>query len=244
MPKRKRSRPQRDPAPDSRGTESRLDIVWRYIRALSSESRVPGPSPTPSDDFAGDPDASIAAADHQLIGDFLARRAGADAAMATRLAIVPRILGALCRRLGFPMKQHDLEDIAHDAIAIALRKLGRLRANVPLDAWLHRLCNYELSNSLRRRTRLRGEPVPVNLTSRDAATIQQLERRELLFAALEQLRPEDANIVRMHQLEGRTLAEIGGQLHLTENTVKGRYYRAIERLTDILRHHRPGRAEP
>lgn len=164
--------------------------------------------------------------------------------MAKRLAIVPRILDALCRRLGFPMKPHDVEDVAQDAIAIALRKLGELRSNVPLDAWLHRLCNYELSNSLRRRNRRRGEPVPANLASRDSAMIAQIERRELLFAALEQLRAEDANIVRLHQLEGRTLAEIADQLQLTENTVKGRYYRAIERLTGILRHHRPGRAEP
>jgi RNA polymerase sigma-70 factor (ECF subfamily) len=205
---------------------------------------VPGfSSTTPSDRSAGDPDPSIAA-DHRLIRDFLAGRAGAEDAMAARLAIIPRIVGALCRRLGFPMKQHDVEDLAQDAIAIALRKLGELRSNVPLDAWLHRLCNFELSNSLRRCSRRRGEPVPANMASPDAAAVQQIERRELLFAALEQLRTEDANIVRMHHLEGCTLAEIAGRLQLTENTVKGRYYRAIERLTGILRHHDPGRADP
>ncbi len=65
-----------------------------------------------------------------------------------------------------------------------------------------------------------------------------------MFQALPRLPADGAAIVRLHQLEGRTLAEIAALLRLTENTVKGRYYRAIERLTEILRHHRPDREEP
>ena len=218
--------------------------MWRYIGALESELRcVPCPSPTPDDGPAGDV-GGLAAEDQRLIRDFLAGRAGADAAIAARLAIIPRILGALSRRLGFPMQHHDLEDTAQDAMAIALRKLGELPPQVPLDAWLHRLCNFELSNALRRLNRRRGAPLPANPTCDGTAALQQLERRELLFAALDQLRPADATIVRMHHLEGRTLADVAVQLQLTANTVKGRYYRAVERLTDVLRNHRPGKEEP
>lgn len=221
----------------------RPGLPWRYTRALSLVSRLVTSSPTPYDDSTGD-DEARAAEDHRLIRDFLAGREGADAAMASRLEIIPRILGALSRRLAFPMQRHDLEDTAQDAMAIALRKLGQLRPHVPLDAWLHRLCTFELSNSMRRRGRRRDEAVTADLASREGAAIQQIERRELLFAALEQLRPDDAHIVRLHHLEGRTLAEIAVQLQVTDNVIKGRYYRAITRLTDILRHHRPGRVEP
>jgi RNA polymerase sigma factor (sigma-70 family) len=246
MPKRIRSPHLGTPAANCREPEKgEPDVEWRYVAALSPDSRrLPSP-PLPPDDGAADgAAAAMAAADQRLIREFLAGRAGAEEAVAARLAIIPRILGALCRRLGFPMPAHDLEDTAQDAMAIALRKLGQLRPDVPLDAWLHRLCNYELSNSLRRRHRRRREPLPANLPSADAATIQQLERRELLFAALDQLRPEDATIVRLHQLDGCTLAEVATRLQLSENTIKGRYYRAIARLTEILRHHRPGREEP
>jgi RNA polymerase sigma factor (sigma-70 family) len=225
-------------------TAARVGVVWRYIAACSLDPRcLPGSPSNTSADSAIGPDPA-AADDHRLIRDFLAGRAGADAAIAARLGIVPRILGSLCRRLGFRMQPQDLEDTAQDAMAIALRKLGSLPPQVPLDAWLHRLCNYELSNSLRRLNRERRQPVPAHLTSSDGAAVQQLERREIVFAALDQLRPEDANIVRMHQLDGRTLADVAARLGVTENTVKGRYYRAIERLTAILQKHRPGREEP
>jgi RNA polymerase sigma-70 factor (ECF subfamily) len=221
---------------------------WRYIDWRTLLRHLSDLAPTNRAGSTAGSEASdaadVVATDQQLVRDFLARRAGTDAAMAARLAIIPRILGALCRRLQFPMRPHDLEDVAQDATAIALRKLGGLRPDVPLDAWLHRLCNYELSNSLRRLNRQRAEPVPPDLVSREAAAIQVLERRELLFAALDQLRPEDADIVRTHHLEGRTLAEVAARLRLTENAVKGRYYRAIERLTDVLRLHRPDREQP
>ena len=244
MSKRQCRRSRGDPAPRNRGIDFPRGGLWRYIRALLSELRcVSCPSPTPHEGPAGDV-GELAAEDQRLIRDFLAGRAGTDAAIAARLAIIPRILGALSRRLGFPMQHHDLEDTAQDAMAIALRKLGQLPPDVPLDAWLHRLCNFELSNALRRLNRRRRELVPANLTCDGAAALQQLERREMLFAALDQLRPADATIVRMHHLEGRTLADVAVQLQLTANTVKGRYYRAVERLIDLLRNHRPGKEEP
>jgi RNA polymerase sigma factor (sigma-70 family) len=173
----------------------------------------------------------------------LRRAPGSDDELARRLAIVPRILGSLCRRFGFQLAGQDLEDIAQDAIAIALRKLDQIKPNVPLDAWLHRLCNYEFSNALRRRRRQRSEPLPDHLVERNEAALRQLERQEVLFQGLEQLRPIEAAIVRLHQLEGLTLAEVGQRLAITENSVKGRYYRAIEQLTAILRRYRPGMEE-
>src|SRR5262245_25817399 len=109
-------RRRRDP-PSRRGTgNERIDpdagFVWRYIRRYSQKSRgVPGPAPNLRDGAPGAAE-SIAAADHRLIHDFLAGRAGAADAMAARLAIIPRILMGLCRRFGFPLKAHDLEDTA------------------------------------------------------------------------------------------------------------------------------------
>jgi RNA polymerase sigma-70 factor, ECF subfamily len=226
-----------DPPP--RGGEP--DPSWRYVAALPRAPHVSDP-PSADDDPVPEPGAA-AAADARVIRDFRSGRPEGVEALAARLAIVPRILGGLCRRLRFPMPPHDLEDVAQDAVLIALRKLGELPPGVPLDAWLHRLCNYELANALRRRFRRVAEALPVDLPGDAAAAIQQLERRELLFHALEQLPPAAAHIVRLHQLEGRTLAELAAQLGLTENTVKGRYYRAIDRLTSILRNHRPGREE-
>lgn len=215
--------------------------LWRYVR-LPERHRVDEPATTNSSSPPDDP-GRIAAADHQLIQAFLRGEAGSDERMALRLAIVPRLVGSLCRRLGFPLPGHDLEDLAQDALTIALRKLRQIKPGVPLDAWLHRLCNFELCNTLRRRLRQRSEPLPEDLVDRAEVALQKLERSEVVMAGLEQLQPLDATIVRLHQLEGLTLQETSRRLAITENSVKGRYYRAITQLTAILRRHRPGSEE-
>jgi RNA polymerase sigma factor (sigma-70 family) len=210
----------------------------RYVR-LPERHRV---DQTSSADPGRQPDdsAQVAAADHLLIHSFLRGDPGSDERIALRLAIVPRLLGGLCRRLGFPLPATDLEDVAQDAMLIALRKLQHIKPGVPLDAWLHRLCNFELSNALRRRMRQRSQPLPDDVVDPSGVAVRQLERSELVLAGLEQLPPLEATIIRLHQLEGLTLQETSRRLGITENSVKGRYYRALTQLTAILRRHRPG----
>ena len=180
----------------------------------------------------------------QLVRAFLAGDPAATAAFAERLQLIPRILNGLCRRFRFPMTADELADVAQDAVAVALRKLGRLGENVPLDAWLHRVCSYELSNALRRKGRARAEPLPDELAAPEARAIEVLERREMVFLALERLSPDEEVVVRQHHLDGLTFAAIAARLGVTENTVKGRYYRGIAALGVALRRHHPVRSEP
>jgi len=234
-----------------REAEARVyPLPWRYLRAQLLEHRhVPGPTSfsanAPDPDASSDPDrSSDAEADFHLVRAFLVRDAVATAAMAERLQIIPRILSGLCRRFRFPMTSDDLADVAQDAVAVALRKLDQLRPNVPLDAWLHRLCSYELSNALRRKSRTRAEPLPEELPGPEVRAIELLERREMVSLALERLSPDEASVVRLHHLEGLTFTVIAARMGVTENTVKGRYYRGIAALSVILRRHHPVRNEP
>ncbi len=165
------------PVGRAEATDRELGRLWRYVDVLSRALRHLPSTSAAADGSPDDPCDPIAAADHVLIRGFVAHQPGAAEAVAARLTIIPRILGALCRRLGSPLTPHDLEDLAQDAMAIALRKLGQVGPRVPLDAWLHRLCNYELCNSLRRRYRHTSEELPPELASRDAAAIQQFEPR-------------------------------------------------------------------
>jgi RNA polymerase sigma factor (sigma-70 family) len=218
--------------------------LWRYVRALLLEHRhVPAPTSPPTS--VPEPDRpSDAEADFLLVRAFLARDPAATAAMAERLQIIPRILSGLCRRFRFPMTPDDLDDAGQDAVAVALRKLDQLRPNVPLDAWLHRLCAYELSNALRRKGRARAESLPDDLPGPEASAIDVLERLEMVSLALDRLTPDEAAAVRLHHLDGLTFAAIAARLGVTENTVKGRYYRGIAALSVVLRRHHPVRNEP
>jgi RNA polymerase sigma-70 factor (ECF subfamily) len=218
--------------------------LWRYVRALLLEHRhVPGPTPSSRD--VPEPDrASDGEADFRLVRAFLAHDPDATSVLAERLQIIPRILSGLCRRFRFPMTDDDLADVAQDAVAVALRKLDQLRPNVPLDAWLHRLCAYELSNALRRKGRVRAESLPDDLPGPETSAIDQLERLEMVSLAFDRLSSDEATVVRLHHLDGLTFAAIAARLGVTENTVKGRYYRGIAALSVVLRRHHPVRSEP
>ena len=234
-----------DASAAARDPEVRVEpSLWRYVRALLLEHRhVPGT--TQSSRRVPDPDRlSDAEADVRLVRAFLAKDAGATAALAERLQIIPRILGALCRRFRFPMTPEDLADVAQDAVAVALRKLQQLRPDVPLDGWLHRLCTYELSNALRRKGRSRAEALPEDLPCPAVPGVELLERMEMVSLALDRLTPDEAVVVRLHHLDGLTFAALAERLGVTENTVKGRYYRGIAALSVLLRRHHPVRNEP
>jgi len=179
-----------------------------------------------------------------LVRAFLARDAEATARLAERMRVIPRMLAGLSRRFGAPLTHDELADVAQDAVAIALRRLDQLGPRVPLDAWLHCLCSYELRNAIRRRRRARTAVLEEDVPGVAASALEQLERQELVLLALEKLDPADAAVVRMHHLEGLTFAEVAARLGVTQNAVKGRYYRALTELGVVMRRHAPKRNTP
>lgn len=185
-----------------------------------------------------------AAADFELVRAFLARDAEATRRMGVRLQVVPRFLAGLCRRFGLPLAFDEIHDVGHDAIVIAMRKMHQLTPSVPLDAWLHRLCSYELSNALRRRRRRALGSLPDDVADPAGGAIEQLEQREVALLALDSLRPDEAEVVRLHLFEGLTFPEIAQRLGESLNTVKGRFYRSIDLLGVKLRRYRPTRTDP
>ncbi len=62
--------------------------------------------------------------------------------------------------------------------------------------------------------------------------------------ALEQLAPEDAELVRLQHLVGLTQTEVAERLGLPLGTVKSRSFRAHRRLAGLLGHLRGSAAEP
>ncbi len=62
--------------------------------------------------------------------------------------------------------------------------------------------------------------------------------------ALEQLAPEDTEVVRLQHLEGLTQTEVAERLGLPLGTVKSRSFRAHRRLAGLLGHLRDEPAEP
>jgi RNA polymerase sigma factor (sigma-70 family) len=149
---------------------------------------------------------------------------------------VPRILAAENARLGRPLGDHDLDDVGQDTQLILLRKLREYHGLGVLEAWAFHICRFELMNAVRRRRR---QPPSVDDTlevaSAEAARAwQRLLEREALAAAFARIGGVDARLLELRHFEGLTIAEMATRTGLTEPAAKARYFRAMERLEQIL----------
>jgi RNA polymerase sigma-70 factor, ECF subfamily len=180
-------------------------------------------------------DAEQAAAQDLL----LARRARhgdreARELLGARLDCVRDQLGAAHARLGRPLGEHDLADVAAEAVAALWSRLDRFDGRRPFEAWARGFCGLQLIKFLERRRRRRqleygldpdrcgrGEELPGDGPElRDA--LARLDTRTLA-------------VVRLKVLDERTFEEIGAALAISPNTAKSLHYRAMARLRQQMR---------
>ncbi len=183
-------------------------------------------------------------ADRALVDASLRGVAAAIEQLAQRLRCVPRILGAWNYRLGRPLDEHDLADLAQDVTVIILQKLDEYAGRAPFEAWAYRICRLELLNGVRRKDRSRrtSELDLKDVPSADDAGANPFDP-QLLHGALERLGGVEAETIRIKHFEGLTFEAVGVRLGIPTNTAKTRYYRGMLRLEKLLRS-AMGRSEP
>lgn len=154
-----------------------------------------------------------------------------------RLACVARILAYRNHRLGRPLDDDELRDVAQDTCVAALRRLPDYEPLAPLESWLFGICELQLRDAVRRKARLRQRAGPLGELD-VAATEAAPEHRVLDSAEVERLLVGlggiEARILRLKHLEGRTFTEIAALLELSPNTAKTLHYRALARLRHLL----------
>jgi RNA polymerase sigma factor (sigma-70 family) len=175
--------------------------------------------------------------DRALVRAVLACEEAAIQQLIERLRCVPWILGAKNARLGRPLGEHDLADLAQDVVVIVLRKLSQFGCHAPLESWVCRVCALELVNAVRKRRRLPQAvdfdeaPVPDESVAREW---DRLLQREALEAGLDRVGGVEADALRMKHFEDLTFEEMGERLGLPASTMKTRYYRGLDRLERIV----------
>lgn len=122
----------------------------------------------------------------------------------------------------------ECEDAVQSAVLSAWEHLPQLKDENAFEAWLTQI----LINQCRQRLRQRKKE-----TDAAAALILRWHEQteELpLCEALEQMKPDEQILLRMHHEAGYSISEIAAQLHASEDAVKMRLYRARRRLRVIL----------
>jgi len=147
---------------------------------------------------------------------------------------LPQVRGVLYRVLG---ADPELEDLAQDAMLQLYRGFCRFRGESSLRTWADRVCVNTALGQLRKRSR-RIQTVPLEELERPMSAIDtnaeiQAERAALvarIHRVMDQLSPDKRVAFLMHELEGRTAAEIAEASETPVSTIKSRIWYARREL--------------
>ncbi len=169
--------------------------------------------------------------DRELAQRAVARDAEALEAYARRMTCVPRMVGALNRRMAARLTPEQVADLSQDVIVLAWRKLDTFEGRASLESWIHRFVFFEIRNVLRRRDR-RREVLSDQLETlaEEKVETHSPEAYAFLSQSLDELEPPSGDVVRLKHYEHLTFDAIGERLGIPANTAKTHYYRSLQRL--------------
>ena len=159
----------------------------------------------------------------------------------------PLVYNLALRLVGNPT---DAEDLAQDALLLALKALPNFRGDSSLSTWMYRITVNTWKNRVRSEKR-RGlwKMLSLNLFTGEEqdeepnfkaeepaidAGAQTAETGVMVQKALLQIDDDSRAVVLLRDIEGQTYQEIAKTLEIPEGTVKSRLWRARDALRKIL----------
>lgn len=136
--------------------------------------------------------------------------------------------------------RHDLAaDAVQRAFVQAWRASDRFDPERELRPWLYAITRRAAIDVYRRDRRVAGV-LPLDGGVQDLAvdgpTLDDSWQAWQLHRALDQLHPDEREVLRLAYLRGHSQAEIAARLGIALGTVKSRTARALRRLADLLAH--------
>jgi RNA polymerase sigma-70 factor (ECF subfamily) len=174
--------------------------------------------------------------DLEFVARLLRRDAAALEEMGRRLACMMAMLRYQSRRLGAPLSEHELEEVAQDAIVALWSKLPSFKGRASLETWAFRFATLELLKAIQRHARRPVVPLDGDFDAPAEAEPEaepSVGHAELL-AGLERLEPSTARVIRRRHQDDASFDDIAATEGLPLNTVKARYYRGLARLREHL----------
>jgi len=133
--------------------------------------------------------------------------------------------------------KEDAFDLCSQVFMIALSKIQQFKfKGVPFSAWLYRIALNEMNKAFRKQTTQRT----INLDDKIAGilmseTEQTDDRYESVPQAIQQLKPDQLEMIELRFFEERSFKEIADMLQLTENNAKVKTYRALDKLKELIK---------
>lgn len=153
-----------------------------------------------------------------------------------RMSCVRRILAAKNGRAGGRLDENTLEDLVQDTLIVVWEKLDNFQGTGRLEAWVYRICHLNLMSKLRETGRLRSPILFDEEQHSDAAPEEHLLalRQERVYRALDRLDDSESAVVRAKCLDGNDFDTIASKSGESPAAVRSRYYRALDKLRQLL----------
>lgn len=131
----------------------------------------------------------------------------------------------------------DAEDLVQESFMAALDSIDTFDAARPFGPWFFRLLVNRGHNAISARRVRATEFLTDEHSTAEASPAHQAERSELgrhVDAALTELSDRQRTVVRLHELDGFSTAEVAAILDIAEPTVRWTLHTARKRLRDEL----------
>ena len=122
----------------------------------------------------------------------------------------------------------EAEDITSEVFHQALKNLeGFEWREVPFVAWLYRIAAHAIADRWKRNAR---EGIAPDSDPPEAASMEDIERKAVLFQLVEALPADQRRVVLLRFVEQKSIRDISQELKKTEGAVKQLQFRALKEL--------------
>jgi RNA polymerase sigma factor (sigma-70 family) len=141
------------------------------------------------------------------------------------------VYGVALRRVGGDT--HRAEDVTQQVFTALAQKARTLRSHPVLSAWLYTTTRNVAAQVVRSAVRRQArEQEALKMNAEPSADWERL--RPVLDDVLDELRDDDRRAVLLRFFEGKSFADVGARLRLTDNAARMRVDRALEKMHAAL----------
>jgi len=129
----------------------------------------------------------------------------------------------------------ETQELTSHVFHQALANLGKFKwRGAPFAAWLYRIAANAIADQARRKQRETNEQPEKATESSTAIDLEAVERRALLFQAVETLPDDQRRVIVLRFAEEKSIREIAGELRRSEGAIKQLQFRGLENLRNRL----------
>ena len=129
----------------------------------------------------------------------------------------------------------ETQELTSHVFHQALANLGKFKwRGAPFAAWLYRIAANAIADQARRKVRESTEQPDKPSESSTVTDLEEVERRALLFRAVETLPDDQRRVIVLRFSEEKSIKEVADELGRSEGAIKQLQFRGLENLRNRL----------